>query len=115
MRMLDVRTEADRALSRGGSMAEKTERLNVRLDAKDRLLIETAAASAGLTISEFLLQSARQKAEEQILDEQIMVVPSETFDWLLDLVEAPAKHDEKFERTLQRVRDNNGGKLPWEQ
>lgn len=120
--MLNVRTDgelrewpgSESVADRGGAMADKSERLSVRLNEVDRLLIESAAAAAGVTMTEFLLQSAREKAESQIPEEELLVLPSEDFDWLLDLVEGEPKPNPEFARSLAKVREMWGG-LPWEQ
>lgn len=81
--------------------------INLRITAEDRRLIDRAAATTGKNRSEFMLEAARQAAEEALLDKLLFRVDAETFDQLqADLQEPPAAND--------RLRKLMQTKAPWE-
>lgn len=81
--------------------------INLRITPEDRRLIDRAAASTGKNRSEFMLEAARQAAEEALLDKLLFRVDAETFDQLqTELQEPPAAND--------RLRKLMQAKAPWE-
>lgn len=81
--------------------------INLRITPEDRRLIDRAAASTGKNRSEFMLEAARQAAEEALLDKLLFRVDAETFDRLqTELQEPPAAND--------RLRKLMQAKAPWE-
>lgn len=112
--MLIVSTGRASLSGKSGAMAAKSERFNMRMEANDRLLIESAAAARGMSLSEFVLESARREAEDSLLDQSVTIVNAEYWDWLTELVQREPQVDEKLQRTMQRVRERFGS-LPWEQ
>ena len=69
--------------------APKDQRLNLRVDAETRDLLERAAALNGTRLSEFILGVARERAERTVeLPTRTRVSPQE-FCRILDLIEHP--------------------------
>jgi uncharacterized protein (DUF1778 family) len=81
--------------------------INLRVTPEDRRLIDRAAASTGKNRSEFMLEAARQAAQDALLDKLLFRVDAETFDRLqADLQKPPAAND--------RLRKLMQAKAPWE-
>jgi uncharacterized protein (DUF1778 family) len=58
-------------------MAEtKTERVHLRVAARDDELFRTAAATANESLSEFLVESGRERAERLLADRTRFVLPA---------------------------------------
>lgn len=84
----------------------RTARIAIRVRAEDKDLIETAAHDLGLSVSDFILTSMRERAEEVVQRHrtiQLTAEESRTFCTLLlqesseapsALVEAMARHDQ---------------------
>jgi uncharacterized protein (DUF1778 family) len=81
--------------------------INLRVTAEDRRLIDRAAASRGKNRSEFMLDAARQAAEDALLDRVLFRTDARTFDQLLDVLDAPAQPNPGLQRLLAT-------KPPWE-
>lgn len=64
-------------------MTAKTERIEVRLSARERERIDWAATLEGKSLSSFVLMAAAERAEQVIAERTMTVVPSEYFDRLL--------------------------------
>lgn len=80
--------------------------INLRIDARSRQLIDDAAAALGKTRTEFMIESARDRAIDALLDQRLFVLPSEQFDELLGILENPPEPGPKLRRLMQR-------KPPW--
>lgn len=81
--------------------------INLRVSAEDRDLIDQAAASNGQNRSEFMLNAARQAAQEALLDRVLFRTDAATFDELLRMLDEPPKATAGL-RELMRT------KPPWE-
>lgn len=64
-------------------MAVKTDRLEARLSPDERKRIEQAAATAGLSVSAFVVEVAVERADEIIAAATTTDVPADYFDDLL--------------------------------
>ncbi len=81
--------------------------INLRVTPEDRRLIDRAAATTGKNRSEFMLDAARQAAEEALLDKVLFQVNAETFDKLLAQLDAPPAPGKGLRKLMQT-------KAPWE-
>ena len=75
--------------------------LALRIPAADRSLIDRAAAAAGKTRTDFILEAARRAAEEALLDRALMVVSPEAYTNFLERLDRPAQASERLRRTMQ--------------
>lgn len=76
-------------MARVADRAPKDQRLNLRVDAETRELLERAAALSGSRLSEFMLSVARERAERMVeLPTSTRVSPQE-FCRILDMLEHP--------------------------
>ena len=81
--------------------------VNLRVSADDRDLITRAAAALGKNRSEFMLDAARQAAQDALLDRTLFRLDSDRFDAFVALLDAPPAPNEKLKRLLSTS-------APWE-
>ncbi len=78
----------------------KSERINIRVSTSRRELIERAAAVRGQSLSEFMLASAADAAENQLLDQSVFEVDSKVLAALHIQFAAPGKVNKKLKVLL---------------
>ncbi len=62
----------------------KDERINLRVSASQKLLFAKAAEARGVSVSEFILSSASEEAEEALLDRRDFVLSPDAFEQLME-------------------------------
>ena len=77
------------------------ETLNLRIGATERHLIDCAAASAGKTRTDFVLEAARRAAEETLLDRALMTVSPKAYEQFLARLDRPAQPNERLKSTMR--------------
>ena len=80
--------------------------INLRARAADRDLIDRAAQAQGKTRSEFMLEAAREKAQQVLVDQTFFQLDAKTFKRFVRLLEEPVQ-SKKLVDLLRR-------KAPWE-
>jgi uncharacterized protein (DUF1778 family) len=85
----------------------KRETLNLRIKADDRGRIDRAAAALGKNRTEFVLDAARQAANETLLDQTHIKVSADHFERYITLLDAKPQPNERLKRTLRTA-------PPWE-
>lgn len=80
--------------------------INLRIEARTRQLIDDAAAVLGKTRTEFMIESARDRAIDALLDQRLFVFPPDQFDAFVEMIENPPEPGPKLRKLMQR-------KLPW--
>lgn len=81
--------------------------LNLRITAELRGLIDQAAALAGKNRTDFVLDAARQAAEEILLGRTVHLLNPEAYASFVALLDAPPDPNDRLRRSLQTV-------APWE-
>ena len=81
--------------------------INIRAKARQRDLIDQAAARLGRSRSDFMLEAACNKAEDVLLDQAIFAVNASTFVKFQELLDRPLPATDKLRRLLK-------SKAPWE-
>ncbi len=76
--------------------------VNLRVRTDTRALIDREAKALGKTRSEFMIDAARRAAEEALLDQTLVRVDQDTYDFFLKTLDQPPGGD-GFDR-LMRVR-----------
>lgn len=76
---------APRALTR------KDETIQIRASAETKAIINRAAELRGKKLSEFMLDSAREKAEEAILDQRVFRLSAADHERFLKVLDSPPK------------------------
>lgn len=69
----------------------RTRRFNLRATPKQERLIRVAAERRGVNITDFILDSACQKAEEALADQTRFVVDGRTWDRFMKELDAPPR------------------------
>jgi uncharacterized protein (DUF1778 family) len=81
--------------------------INLRARAADRELIDRAAQAQGKTRSEFMLEAARERAQQVLVDQTFFQLDAKAFRRFARLLEAPPQSSRKLVDLLRR-------KAPWE-
>lgn len=81
--------------------------INLRASAHLRDRIDRAAALLGQNRSEFMLESARLRAEEVLLDQKLFSLDEKQYQDFLNLLDEPPKPTEELRRLLSAT-------APWE-
>jgi uncharacterized protein (DUF1778 family) len=89
------------------SSRPKDDVIQIRASAEAKVLFNCAAAMRGQTLSEFMLESARQNALERILDQRSFLLDDQAHAPFLRFLDAPPAPSAKACGRLKR-------KAPWE-
>ncbi|MGF1602968.1 MAG: DUF1778 domain-containing protein [Thermosynechococcaceae cyanobacterium] len=81
-------------------------KINIRAKQSQRDLIDHAAKVQGKSRSEFILESASQKAQEVLLDQCWFDVDPQKFEQFLAILDQPPAKNEKLQALLT-------AKTPW--
>jgi uncharacterized protein (DUF1778 family) len=81
--------------------------INLRATAQIRDRIDRAAALLGQNRTEFMLDSARLRAEDVLLDQKLFSLNEEQYRDFINLLDEPPKPTEELRRLLS-------AKAPWE-
>jgi uncharacterized protein (DUF1778 family) len=82
----------------------KEERLQIRVDAADKLLFERAAAASHLNVSAFVVQAAASKAEEILADRSSIRLSAQAATAFSEALERPAQINDRLAAALGRKR-----------
>ena len=85
--------------------AQKNETIQIRTSADTKALINRAASLRGQNLSEFVLESARSRAEDTLLDQRLFILDPEAHEKLLKILDAPAKPSPRLRALLNRKPD----------
>jgi uncharacterized protein (DUF1778 family) len=81
--------------------------INLRAKAPQRNLIDQAARIAGKSRTDFMLESACEKAQQVLLNQTMFTLDSARFKRFQALLDAPVVHGSALRKLLRR-------KAPWE-
>jgi uncharacterized protein (DUF1778 family) len=84
----------------------RTHAVNLRVREDIRALIDRAAQAQGKSRSEFMIDAARRAAEDALLDQTLVRVDQETWNYFVSVLDNPPPN-EGFERLMRVPR-------PWE-
>ncbi|TFD70514.1 DUF1778 domain-containing protein [Cryobacterium fucosi] len=84
------------------SSAAKTERLAVRMSAREKSTIEHAAAALGRSISEFSVAALTERAEEVLSDRRVYSVSPAAWNEFQARLDAPARPVAELVALLRR-------------
>ncbi len=82
----------------------KEERLQIRVDPADKLLLERAAAASHLNVSAFVVQAAAAKAEEVLAERSSVRLSPEAAAAFAEALQRPAQINDRLARALRRKR-----------
>ena len=87
--------------------ATRSARLGLRATPEQEAVLRRAAEVAHKSLTDFILDSACQAAEQTLLDQRLFMVPGSHYQALLELLERP-------EQPNEGLRDLFARKAPWE-
>ena len=76
-------------------------RFQLRATASEEELIRIAAERQGVNITEFIMRSAREKAEEALADQTRFVLDEERWNQFAAMLDRPAKDKPRLRRLFQ--------------
>lgn len=79
----------------------KRDTLNIRIKPEVRELIDRAAAMIGKTRTDFVLDAARDAAEDALLDRTVFTVSAKAYAEFLERLDAPPQPNERLRRSIQ--------------
>jgi len=79
----------------------KRDTLNLRIKPETRALIDRAAKARGKNRTEFILDAARQAAEEALLDQALIQVDPKSYAAFVARLDQPAAPSLRLRKTLQ--------------
>jgi uncharacterized protein (DUF1778 family) len=80
---------------------KKDHRFHLRASERDVSTIGRAAASAGISVSAFILESASERAERTLADQRHFVLSSEQWRAFTEALDRPARHIPELEKLLR--------------
>lgn len=95
------------ALARSHDERRRSVTINLRAPKQLKELIDRAARVLGKSRTEFVLDSARSRAEDVLLDQRLFVLDHDRYTAFLRLLDEPPKPTEELKRLLSM-------KSPWE-
>lgn len=75
------------------SRSTRSSRLGLRATAEQEIVLRRAADAARKSLTDFILDSACQAAEQTLLDQRLFLVDGEQAQALLDLLDRPAANN----------------------
>jgi uncharacterized protein (DUF1778 family) len=85
-------------------MAEKADRIQLRISEWDKKLLSEAAAEKGVSLSEFIVSTSVTEAKMQLADRTHFVLNEEEWETFERFLNAPPKRNEGLARLLARER-----------
>jgi len=77
--------------------------INLRIEARSRRLIDEAAAVLGKTRTEFMIESARERAIDVLLDQRLFELDDERFETFVKALDEPPAPGPKLAALARRV------------
>lgn len=84
--------------------ATKTARLNLRLNDADDALLRQAANALGQSVSEFLTNTAVERAHEVLANQRHFLLDDETWDKFVSMLDVPPQPDPALVALFSRPR-----------
>jgi uncharacterized protein (DUF1778 family) len=81
--------------------------INLRAPAQTKDVIERAARASGKTLTDFMIETARQRAEEVLLDQRFFALDEQKFAAFMTALDHPPAPSKE-------LRDLLRGPSPWE-
>ncbi|MDO8877794.1 MAG: DUF1778 domain-containing protein [Pseudolabrys sp.] len=87
---------------RSASRDERDATIHIRASTKTKELIESAAAAVGKSLSEFTLDSVRQRATDVLLDQRLFVLDPDQFSRFMQALDNPPPAGPKLKALMKR-------------
>ncbi len=82
---------------------KRSSRLNLRATEHQKRLFETAASHRGVTVTEFVLESAESRAEEILAEERHFALPPERWKAFVAALARPVRSKPRLRRLLREA------------
>lgn len=82
-------------------ISAKRESLTIRIKAEEKSLIDQAARVRGKSRTDFILDAARQAAQDAILDQTVIAVTPAAYEAFLARLEGPPRVNVRLRRTMR--------------
>lgn len=82
------------------SRPRRTKRVNLRTTKHEKRLFETAASRQGVTVSEFILESASSRAEDILAEERHFALSPDRWKAFLAALDRPVQSKPRLRRLL---------------
>lgn len=82
-------------------------KINLRAPAQTKEIIDKAAKVVGMTLTDFMIDTARQRAEEILLDQRFFALDEEKFAQFIAVLDQPPAPSEELRKLLL-------SKAPWD-
>ncbi len=89
-------------LRRPASRDERDATIHIRASTKTKELIGSAAAAVGKSLSEFTLDSVRQRATDVLLDQRLFVLDAGRYDAFVAALDNPPPAGPKLKALMKR-------------
>ena len=99
----DSGRSASAALAERASAGDAKGSVNLRIENRTRLLIDEAAMVLGKTRTEFMIDSARAKAIDVLLDQRLFVLEPERYDAFVQALDDPPPPGPRLRALLRRA------------
>ena len=80
----------------------RDERFDLRLSADIKALVARAAEVSGMTMSAFMIESARERATRLIEENELIILNNEARDMLMDMLANPPEPAEPLRRAAKK-------------
>ncbi|WP_276639927.1 DUF1778 domain-containing protein [Siccibacter turicensis] len=84
--------------------AQKNQRIDLRLSMEDKSMIEEAAAMTNQTVTQFMLNSASERAAEIIEQHRRIVLNDASWEQVMDAISNPPMPVAKLKRAARRLK-----------
>lgn len=84
------------------STARKDDLIQIRASAATKAILNRAAALRGQKLSEFMIESARVRAEETLLDQRLFTLDNDAYQKFLEMLDAPPKPEKALQARMKR-------------
>lgn len=85
--------------------ALKKQRIDLRLTDADKSMIEEAAAMTNQTVTQFLVNSASERAAEVIEQHRRLLLSEASWNQVMDAIENPPEPGDKLKRAARRLQN----------
>ncbi|QXX75906.1 DUF1778 domain-containing protein [Methylovirgula sp. HY1] len=79
----------------------RTEKLDLRLTKSAKRILQAAAMVARKSVSEFVLESALNEAEERLADRRVFTLDAERWEAFVAALDAPPRRHPRLERLFR--------------
>ncbi|MEG1211429.1 MAG: DUF1778 domain-containing protein [Leclercia sp.] len=85
--------------------AVKKQRIDLRLTDEDKNLIEEAAAMSNQTITQFMVNSASERAAEVIEQHRRLILNEGSWNRVMEAIDNPPEPNDRLKRAVKRLQN----------